>query len=416
MELNDLAIRLIVAGIGGLAVGIEREWSIKASGRKPRFAGVRTFTFIGLLGALSMEFYRSGGPAVGSAILGAVALFTVVAYAIAAHQGDLDGTTEIAALLVLTAGALAGSDRIALASAINAVTALILVEKSRIHSLVYRIHSEELAAAFRFAVLALVVLPILPEGPFGPAPGFRPREIWIMVLIFSGLSFSGYLARRIVGGSRGYQIAGVLGGLISSTAVTLTFSRESRTQTKLGKSLAFGVIGACTVLLIRTPILAFILNPSLGISLIPYMVIPAAAGTGMVLFSLRRKESGEGDAPLPMNPLSLLAAIQMAVIFQLVLYLMNWVSAQFGSQGILVTSALLGLTDVDALTFSMAKLPAANQANSAAVQGLVIGILSNTLLKIGIAWIVGRGIFQRITVLGLLALTVGTVVGLFLFS
>ena len=408
-------VRLIVAAIGGLAVGIEREWSIKTSGRKPRFAGVRTFTFIGLLGALSIEIYRNGAPEVGVALLGAVALFTVVAYAVSARQGDLDGTTEIAALLVLTSGALAGMDQIALASAINAVTALILVEKSRIHSLVYRIKSDELAAAFRFAVLALVILPILPEGPYGPSPGFRPRELWILVLIFSGLSFSGYLARRIVGGSRGYQLAGILGGLISSTAVTLTFARESRSQPKMGRSLAFGVIGACTVLLFRSPILAFLLNPALGLSLIPYLVIPAVIGIAAVLFSLRRKESGEGDAPLPKNPLSLFSAIQLAVIFQLVLYLMNWVSAQFGSQGILVTSALLGLTDVDALTFSMAKLPAANQ-NSAAVQGLVVGILSNTLLKIGIAWIIGRGIFRRIAVLGLLALAVGTVVSLFLFN
>jgi uncharacterized membrane protein (DUF4010 family) len=414
MEFNQLAIRLAVATIGGLAVGIEREWSIKASGRFPRFAGVRTFTLLGLLGGLSVALQDSGFTAAGISLLAAAALLVVGAYCVTAYRHDVDGTTEVAALLVLASGALAGSGQLALASAINALIALILVEKSRIHSLVSQIQSEELSAAFRFAVLALVLLPILPQGPYGPSPGIRPRELWAMVLLFSGLSFSGYLARRLVGPQRGYQIAGLLGGLISSTAVTLTFSQESRNQPKMARSLAFGVICACSVLLFRTPILAFILNPTLAIAVIPYLLIPAVIGILGILFALRKQEASE-DIPLPKNPLRLFAAIKMAIAFQIVLYLVDWVSNRFGSAGILVTSALVGLTDVDALTFSMAKLATPDKLNSTA-QGLAVGILSNTLLKTVIVCILGRNLFRRMTVLGLLALASGCIAGLVIFS
>jgi nucleotide-binding universal stress UspA family protein len=143
------------------------------------------------------------------------------------------------ALVVLAAGYLAGLGRLGPASAIFAVTALVLVEKSRIHGLVHRIRSETLEAAARFAVLALVVLPLLPEGPFGPGPGLRPRELWALVLVFSGLSFAGFVAPRVVGGDRGWGLSGMLGGLISSTAVTLTHARESRQSPGLGRALAW---------------------------------------------------------------------------------------------------------------------------------------------------------------------------------
>jgi uncharacterized membrane protein (DUF4010 family) len=414
MDIGESAIRLAVATLGGLAVGVEREWSIKASGRAARFAGVRTFALLGLLGGISVELQSNNMAAAGICLLAGAALVVVFAYAVTAYQNEVDGTTEVAALIVLASGALAGTGRLGLASAINALTAFILVEKTRIHSLVFRLQSEELSAAFRFAVLALVVLPILPTGPFGPSPGIRPRELWGMVLIFSGLSFTGYLARRIVGPNRGYEVAGLLGGLVSSTAVSLTYSNESRSQPKMARSLAIGVLAACTMLLFRAPILAFILNPQLGISLIPYLWIPAFIGIVLIVIALLRKDSGKEDAPLPKNPLRLLAAIEMAVVFQVVLFLVNWADTRFGSRGILTSSALLGLTDVDALTFSLSKIATSNNLNVTA-EALAVGILSNTILKIGIILVVGRNLFRRYATLGLLALAAGSVAGLFFF-
>jgi uncharacterized membrane protein (DUF4010 family) len=212
---------------------------------------VRTFLLLGLLGGLGATLSDLAGPAVGLVVVAAGATLVVGAYIVTARSGDVDGTTEVSALVVLAAGALAGTGHLALASGLSALTALVLVEKGRSHALVHRLHSETLEAAARFAVLALVVLPLLPEGPLGPAPGLRPRELWALVLLFSGLSFGGFLALRLAGPDRGYALAGLLGGLVSSTAVTLSFSRESRHETAPGRALGSGVIAACTVLLVR---------------------------------------------------------------------------------------------------------------------------------------------------------------------
>jgi uncharacterized membrane protein (DUF4010 family) len=409
-----VTIRLGVATLGGLAVGIEREWSTKEAGRVPRFAGVRTFAFLGLIGGLSAELYSRGLAAAGAAILGAACVLVVVAYGLAARRGDVDATTEVSALIVLAAGVLAGTGRLQVASALFAITALLLIEKSRIHALVHRIQSETLQAAARFAVLALVILPLLPEGPFGPGAGIRPRELWALVLVFSGLSFAGFLALSIVGPQRGYGLAGLLGGLISSTSVTLTFSRESRQQPELGRALALGVVAACTVLLLRVWLLAIALNPSVGVRVIPYLALPFVVGLAAVALSLRTSPPSATEAAMPKNPLRLAAAIQMALVFQAVLYAMQWVSDRFGSPGVLVSAALLGLTDMDALTYSMVKLGQEGAQVATAARALALGVLANTVLKLAVAVGLGRGTFRRAASLGLSALAGATLAALLL--
>jgi uncharacterized membrane protein (DUF4010 family) len=170
---------------------------------------------------------------------------------IAASRHDIDGTTEVAALIVLAAGVLAGMGLVRIASGIVALEVLLLVEKSHIHSLVQRIDDIELRAGIRFAVMALVILPLLPEGPYGPYASVRPRQLWILVLFFSGLSFLGDVLQRLVGPGRGYLVSGAVGGLISSTNVTLTFARSSRSEPSIGRALAFGVVAANAVLYLR---------------------------------------------------------------------------------------------------------------------------------------------------------------------
>jgi uncharacterized membrane protein (DUF4010 family) len=338
----------------------------------------------------------------------------VVAYGLAARRGDVDGTTEVSALLVLAAGVLAGTGRLQLASALFAITALLLIEKSRIHALVHRIQSHTLQAAARFAVLALVVLPLLPEGPFGPGAGIRPRELWALVLVFSGLSFAGFLALSIAGPQRGYGLAGLLGGLISSTSVTLTFSRESRQQPELGRALALGVVAACTVLPLRVWLLAIALNPRVGLVVIPYLALPFAVGLAAVLLSLRASPSAATEAAMPKNPLRLAAAAQMALAFQVVLYATRWVNDRFGSPGVLASAGLLGLTDMDALTYSMVKLGREGAQVATAARALAIGVLANTLLKLAVACALGRGTFRRAAGLGLTALAAATLAALLL--
>jgi uncharacterized membrane protein (DUF4010 family) len=335
----------------------------------------------------------------------------VGAYLVAARGGDVDGTTEVSALIVLAAGALAGRGHLALASALSALTALVLVEKGRIHALVHSLRSETIEAAARFAVLALVILPLLPEGPFGPAPGFRPRELWTLVLLFSGLSFGGFLALSVVGADRGYAMAGLLGGLVSSTAVTLSFSRESRRAGAAGKALAAGVVAACTVLPVRVGILAAILNVSVGQRLVAYLLPPLVVGLAMAV-GRRRHGTGEAVAALPTNPLRLGASIQMAVAFQAVLYMMEWVRRGFGSPGVLASSAVLGLTDMDALTYAMTRFPPEEITVATAAEGLAVGILGNTVLKLTLVLVIGRAGFRRTAGRGLAVLALASLAAL----
>ena len=177
-------------------------------------------------------------------LAGAAAL--VVAAYVAASRRDVDGTTEVAALVVLSTGVLAGTGYLVLASAIVALTTLLLVEKSRLHALIARIDDAGLRAGVRFAVMAVVILPLLPPGPYGPLGGIRPRQLWLFVLLFSGLSFIGYIARRLVGTERGYTVAGLLGGFVSSTAVAFTFARLSREDRNSSLPLSVGVVAACS--------------------------------------------------------------------------------------------------------------------------------------------------------------------------
>ncbi|MGH7804201.1 MAG: MgtC/SapB family protein, partial [Candidatus Binatia bacterium] len=172
---DEVFVRLVVSGIGGLAIGVEREWSIQSRGAVARFAGVRTFFMLGLIAGIAGILSESA-VVVSAALIVAVSGLVISAYAIAARQDGLDGTTEVAALLVMAAGFFAGTGQTAGASAIFAVTALALSEKSRIHESIRRAPEPVLKAAFRFAVLALVVLPLLAPGPFGPPPGIHPQR------------------------------------------------------------------------------------------------------------------------------------------------------------------------------------------------------------------------------------------------
>lgn len=401
VPLPEIALRLAVAALAGLAVGVEREWTAKTRGLPQRLAGVRTFLLLGVLGAIAAQLSLAGFAGAAVALVAGTAGLIVVAYAAVSRRGDVDATTEVAALVVTGAGAFAGFGWLAVASGLSVVTALVLLEKSRIHDLVFRIRSAELAAGTRFAVLALVVLPLLPEGPFGPAPGVRPREIWSLVLLFSGLSFASFIALRVAGPAKGYGVSGLLGGLISSTAVSLSFSRESAKSPQLGSVLALGVLAACSILYVRVLVLSTALNPDVGLAALRYALPPLAAGIVVLLVFLRRFAStGEGAAE-PANPLRFVSAVTMALAFQAVLYLMHWVEGRFGAAGVFVSAALIGLTDADALTFSMAKLGRDPSFVLVAARALGIGTLSNTLFKMGLVAALGRGSFRRTALAGL---------------
>lgn len=421
LDLLDLEVagRLALAALTGLAIGLEREWSGHASGPRARFAGVRTFLLLGLIGGMAGLLATGGWRELAIALLGGAGLLAAGAYVVAAWQtGDRDGTTETAALLVLATGTLCGLGYRGTGSGVAAVAVLALAEKSRIQGLIARIGARELLAAFRFAVLALVVLPLLPAGPYGPYDAIRPRELWAIVLLFSGVSFLGYLARRAVGPEWGYGIAGLLGGLVSSTAVTLTFARASRSLPAYESGLGLGVIAACTTLIPRVLLVSLVMSPPVATSLLPYLLPAGVAGALAIVLLLSRR------VPVPVaadagvheeNPLRLGSAIQMVLAFQLTLLVVPAADRLWGSAGVLGSAAILGLTDMDALTYSMARLGTTGDAALAA-RAIAVGLLSNTVLKLGLVLVLGSQRFRRVAGAGLVALGLVVLVSLLVWG
>jgi len=401
---------MLAAALGGAAVGVERQWSGHASGPGARFAGVRTFTLLGGLAGVVGRLWVGGyeGPAL--VLLASAAALVLVGYA-AASRHDIGATTEVAAMVVLAAGFLAGTGRLAYASGIVALTTLVLFEKGRLHGLVKRLDDDELRAAARFAVMAVVVLPLLPPGPYGPLGGIKPRELWILVLIFSGLSFAGYIARRAVGARYGYTVTGLIGGLVSSTSVTLTFSRLSHGEQAQAVPLALGAIGASTLMFLRMVAALAILNSSLALAVLPYVVAPLAVGVLAVAVGLRRFQPTDAPAQETKNPLQLLAALEMAALFQIVLLLVHVMRDRFGAAGLLVSGFVLGLTDVDALVVSMAT-SASGEAFADAAHAVVLGAVSNTLVKLAIAVVAGAAAFRWRVGGALLAMAVAALASL----
>ncbi len=395
----DALRHLVVALVGGLAVGIEREWSGHAAGPRARFAGIRTFTLLGLVAGLSGWFWIAGlrGPAL--VFLAGLGALVVVAY-FAASRHDVDGTTEVAAFVVMAAGVLAGAGYDAAASGIVAVTLLLLVEKKRLHGIVTKMDRAEIRAGARFAVMAAVILPLLPSGPLG---GVRPRTLWALVLFFSGLSFVGYVLRRTVGVNRGYAIAGTLGGLVSSTSTTLTLARVSRDHPETAQALASGVMGANLMLFPRVLVSSAVLAPAMALALWPAFVPPAIVAGVLMLRSLGHPQK-RVRAPQHDNPLQIWSALQMALLFQVVLFAMAFAKGHFGQSGVFASAAAIGLAEMDALTISMAHLTTQGTAALVTSQAVVIGVLANTLTKFVIAVVIGRGRFRVLAGTGLLVM------------
>jgi uncharacterized membrane protein (DUF4010 family) len=322
----------------------------------------------------------------------------------------------MAALVVMALGLVAGLGFPLVTSAMASVMVLALAEKSRIHDAVRRLGERELTAALQFAVLALVILPLLPAGPYGPYGSIRPRALWTVVLLFSALNFAGYLASRALGPHRGYSLSGLLGGLISSTAVTLQSSRRSREIPTAGRALASGVVGACTVLVLRVTVIAAVLNATVARALIPYLSPVLASGAVVFgLAYLRQEKARAAETPEEArNPLGLWSALKMALAFQAVLVAVPFVQQWLGAPGVLASAAALGLTDVDALTYAMARLGEAPEMGALGARGIAVGILSNTVLKLAVALLVGRGDFRRVAGPGLAVLGAASGLGLWL--
>jgi uncharacterized membrane protein (DUF4010 family) len=260
--------RLLVAVLVGLLIGLDRE---RAETRKAYrlFAGVRTFPLIALAGALPMLIIAVTGPALLVASFVAVAAVGLVSYIRALEAGGVGATTEIAALATFLLGVLAGAGQLVVAGAAGVGVAVLLVAKPRLEAFSRALTEEELTAALELAVISVIVLPLVPNRGYGPWQVWNPFEIWLVVVLVSGLSFAGFIAMRLFGERRGITLTGVLGALVSSTAVTVSLATRSRQATALAAVTAAATVWASTIMCVRVGVLVGVVNVGVLISVLP---------------------------------------------------------------------------------------------------------------------------------------------------
>jgi uncharacterized membrane protein (DUF4010 family) len=364
----------------GLMFGVERGWRQRELPDGARAAGVRTFALIGLLGGVAGAL----GTAVGD--LMATAMFIALASAvIAAHVTGVDETkdrsitTLIAALLTFALGVLAVRGDMVLAAAVAVVAVALLDLRDAMHGWIQRIDKAELSAAIKLLLISVVVLPVLPDLGYGPGGVLNPFELWWMVVLVASISFVGMAAIRVVGPRHGLLMTGALGGLASSTAVTLTSARLAAAVPAVTNAAAAAIAAASAASLARTVVLATVLSPAVGAG-VASVLIPGVLGAVAAMFiHLRRQPEAPGNLPvLDFGPS---ADLGLAIKFGLFLAgfsVVAWyVGQQLGDAGVIGAAAVSGLIDVDAVTVSLSRQgPAA-----LAARGILAAVAVNVFVK-----------------------------------
>jgi uncharacterized membrane protein (DUF4010 family) len=407
--MKELLNPIIVSACLGALIGLIRQWADQHQPNPGDFAGLRTHSLWSILGCLGAYSHTHQVP-YALLVLMLVVPGHLIAQAVNPHDRSQPGSTSFAeALLTLLCGALVYWDETRAAILVAALTMLVLGSKPAVHSWARDLTPADIRGTLQFAAITGVVLPLVPNRPMGPFDAFNPFSTWLMVVLISGLGFAGYVAMRIMGARAGILFTGVFGGLASSTACTLAFSRRSREVPDLAEHYALAVVAACTIMLPRVLLAIGLVNSELVPSLLPPFALMALPGVGFIVWVwLRRRPSYRpGDIPEIGNPLGLLTAIKFAGLYALIAFLVRAFRAQGWTDGLLPLSFVSGLTDLDAIALSIARDHSdAGIATTLATQAIVLAAVANSLLKAALAISLGsRGLRQRTAiVLGLTAI------------
>lgn len=403
MDFAELMARFGTALGAGLLVGLQRQYA-KMQEADDLFAGTRTFALIALVGALAAFVTdEMGSPLVLVAVLAVVGVYVGMGYAVNIRGGDPGITTEIAAIITFLTGAVAAVGHLAIAAAVAVGMTTLLALKPWTERLVESIDAEDLQATLRFAVLGALILPLLPDTPLGPAPfdAASAFQIGLMVVFISGLSFLGYALIKIVGTRRGVGLTGILGGLVSSTAVTLTMAERSREAEAMKRTLALTVLLAWSIMYGRVLVEVIVINREL----LPRVVLPVLVGivvlvgwVGYIYWSDRRSRDPESDTSEFANPFRLKPAIQFGLLYGVVLIGSKAASMYLGSPGVYTGAIISGIADVDAITLSMAELSQgeASLTHDTAANAIVIAAATNTIVKGALVWFLGNHALRRL--------------------
>jgi uncharacterized membrane protein (DUF4010 family) len=402
-ETRQLEALLLATAIG-LLMGLERER------RAAALAGVRTFGLTGLLGALAgllAEQLATPGLLIAGFVL-------VAAMIIAANfrqpEPDDPGTTSVVALLVcycLGAMVWVGQGRLAVMAAVGST--MLLYFKSELRGVASRLTPQDWRSILQFSVLSLIVLPILPDHGFGPYDAINPHQVWLMIVLISGVSLAGYAALRLVGARYGAPLLGVLGGLVSSTATTMVFARHTRVNPAMAPTATLVILLANLVMVVRILAIVGALSPTVMPLILTGCMLATLIGAAVIAMDWRLLAAQEGlPVPETRNPTELRAAMGFGLLYALVLLCAAWLSDIAGQRGLYLLAFASGLTDVDAITLSTLRLLNLGkvEATPAAI-AILLAMLANLTFKTGLAFGLGGRVLGWRVVAGMLAVGAG---------
>ena len=391
----DIVLKFLIALAIGALIGIERE---RKQVNKSEFAGIRTFILIALFGILSVyinEFYPNF---LVISFLGLIVLVGLSYMISTRENGDIGITTEVVALLTFILGALCYTDEgIRIAPIFAIIITALLATKSYIHKFVRKISEKELINTLKFLIIAFVILPLLPDQTIGPLDVFNPYQIWLVVVFISAISYTGYILMKLIGAERGLGITGVIGGLVSSTAVTTAMASRVKESEFIIRAAVFATVVASSMMFLRILFEVLVINPDLISLLMVPMLSMGILGIVLGIIAWKTTKVKEiGEEIKFKNPFSLRPALIFGILFLIILFMSKIADIYFGSSGLYVASVISGIADVDAITISMALLAKTTVPQAVAVTAITIAAISNTVMKFSIAFFIGTRRFGQI--------------------
>ncbi|WP_297326140.1 MgtC/SapB family protein [Nitrosomonas sp.] len=396
----------------GLLIGLERE---RSPGSR---AGLRTFALVGLFGTLTaMLSEEANTPWLLLGGLLIVGLMTIAAYfRIKDDSGD-PGTTTVAAILICYGlGVAVWHDHDTLAIMLAIITTVLLYFKTELHGITEKLSRRDLISILQFAVLTFIILPVLPDKNFGPYEAINPYQIWLMVVLISGISLAGYVALQFIG-PRHSAVLGLFGGLVSSTATTLVYARRSVENQHFTQLAVVVILIANLTVLIRLTIVSAVASPSLLPQLLPILGSGFLLGSGVTAYWwYQLNQHNQLPVPETKNPTEIGTAATFGLIYGVVLFCAAWLSDIAGSKGLYVVALISGLTDVDAITLSSLRLYELGKLQATeTITAISLGILSNIGFKLGLTFFFGSALLARQCISGMFATAAGIGLALLLF-
>ena len=406
---------LLIAVILGFIIGLQRTMSniyYSHGEQKDSYfvAGSRTFALISLLGFLSGWLTKSAPIIVSVVAFLVIGLIVLSYYLKAMLYKNMGMTTQVAAIITYLLGLMVYLHLEQYAIFIGILMIILLEIKPRLQKIEQNITPADLNASILLLAMTFLLLPILPDEMIGPYKLFNPYKTWLMAVIIAAISFVGYIAIKILGNKRGVLLTGLFGGLVSSTAVSISLSQMYTTQKEYLNNFSAGIAMACTLMYIRVLFEAFVINQKLALTLLlPYT---AASLSGLVFVYILYKHSkidtaiNLEDTDIAKNPLQLSEAIKFGLLFGIIYGAINMVENHYGNIGVYIVSTLSGITDVDAITLSLSQLATDQKLTlQTSAAGIVIASATNSLVKLGIIfWMGGRAIGWRLTLFFLVTL------------